>query len=57
MTADDLGVKLPEYNLTEDFNITELTPEDTLRGSELTKLDVKQTSEADIKSTFCKEVR
>ena len=56
LTAEDLGVKLPDYNLTDNFNITELNPEDTLKGSELTKINVKQTSEADIKRTFCKEV-
>ena len=57
MTADDLGVKLPDYNFTDDFNITGLNPEDTLKGSELTKINVSQTTEADIKRTFCKEVQ
>ena len=56
MTADDLGVELPAYNFTDDFNITDLKPEDTLKGSELTKINVNQASEADIKKTFCKEV-
>jgi len=56
-TAEDLGVKLPEYNFTENFNITDLKPEDTLRGSELTKINVKDTSPKDIRHTFCKEIK
>ena len=55
-SAEDLGVKLPEYNFTEGFNLTDLKPEDTLKGSDLTTINVKDTSEKDIKRTFCREV-
>ena len=51
-TAEDLGVKLPDYNFTEGFNLTDLKPEDTLKGSDLTTINVKDTSENDIKRTF-----
>ena len=56
MTAEDLGVKLPEYNFTQNFSITELSPSETLEGSELLILDVKKTSADDIQRTFCREV-
>jgi len=56
LSAEDLGVQLPAYNFTEDFNITDLKPEDTLKGSELTTINVKDTSPKDIRRTFCKEV-
>ena len=56
LSAEDLGVQLPAYNFTEDFNITDLKPEDTLKGSELTKINVKDTDPKDIRRTFCKEV-
>ena len=47
---------MPEYNFTEDFNVTELSPEKTLEGSELVKLDINNTSTDTIQRTFCREV-
>lgn len=57
LTPGDLGVQLAEYNLTEEFNITELTPEKTLEGSELVKLNVTAASKDDIQRTFCREIK
>ena len=56
LTPEDLGVKLPEYNYTDNFALKELKPEDTLKGSELTKINVKEASDDEIKRTFCREV-
>ena len=40
----------------EGKNITDLTANDTLKDSGLTKLDINTTSEAELKQEFCREV-
>ena len=55
-SAEDLGVKLAEYNFTDSFTITDLKPEKTLEGSQLVKINVKEASEDEITKTFCREV-
>ena len=40
----------------EGKNITDLTANDTLKDSGLTKLDINTNSEADLKAEFCREV-
>ena len=55
-SAEDLGVKLAEYNFTDSFTITELKPEKLLEGSQLVKINVKEASEDEITKTFCREV-
>ena len=55
-SAEDLGVKLAEYNFTDSFSITDLKPEKTLEGSQLVKINVKEASEDEITKTFCREV-
>jgi hypothetical protein len=37
-------------------NVTDITVEDTLKFSELTKLDVNKTSDEEIKQAFCREI-
>ena len=50
----------PEIDEAVEFvegkNITDLTANDTLKDSGLTKLDINTTSEADLKAEFCREV-
>ena len=52
--------KPPEIDEAVEFiegkNITDLTANDTLKDSGLTKLDINKTTEAELKSEFCREV-
>ena len=56
------GIILPSYNVTEDdngdlsFNITEITPNQTLSTSYLIDLDLNQTQPMDVKKYFCIEI-
>jgi len=54
-TFDDSGI----YNLTQTngtLNVSEITADETLESSELTKLDPNNTSPDEIKQTFCKDM-
>ena len=47
------------YNLTDtegNLNISEVTSDETLASSELTKLDPNNTSEVEIKQAFCRDM-
>ncbi len=52
----------PSYNLTEyengtlSFDLTEITPNETLSTSYLTKLDLNKTEPLQIKKEFCLEI-
>ena len=56
------GISLPSYNLTKDnngtfsFNLTEISPKETLSTSYLPKLDLKKTEPLQIKKEFCLEI-
>ena len=56
------GVTLPSYNLTEadngtfTLNLTDLSPEETLSTSYLTKLDLSKTPSLAVKKEFCVEL-
>ena len=57
------GVRLPSYNLTEaengtfTLNLTDLSPEETLSSSYLTKLDLIKTKPIAVKKEFCVELK
>ena len=56
------GVILPSYNVTEagngtfTLNLTDLSPEETLSTSYLTKLDLTKTKSIAVKKEFCVEL-
>ena len=60
---DVQNVTLPTYNLTEtksgefELDLEHLSPNETLAGSKLLEIDVKNTSPDEITEEFCREIK